>query len=269
MASQYRVEVHPQYKYKRIQPTPTDEEIERYYQEEFYSTEYKKFNDPELEVQLADREFFESNWQSIIGNLEHLTGASAAGKKILDIGCGWGLALQYYAGLGLEVFGLDPSPEAVAYAAKNGISVKQSGIKSFNLFEDETFDFVTLMNVLEHIAAPEEYLQMINSEVMSDHTDFDIDVPNEFNRFQVCGQQANVLDQWWGAPPQHRIISTSSRCHVSRRPPVWKWSMPNRPSTNGLGHGDTMSPTPNWGQPATRNVVPSKPTCGNSGTEKN
>lgn len=203
MKSEYRVEVHPQYKYKRIQPTPTDEEIEQYYRDEFYSSEYKNFNDSELEVQLADRSFFESNWQEIMDNLERLVDGDVAGRSILDIGCGWGLALKYYAGLGLDVYGLDPSPEAIEYAAKNGVTVRQSGIKNLETFDGMTFDFLTLMNVLEHIAAPEEYLRQISDKVMDDSSILVIDVPNEFNALQICGQKVNELDEWWVAAPQH------------------------------------------------------------------
>ena len=105
--------------------------------------------------------------------------------------------------MGLDVYGLDPSPEAIEYAAKNGVTVRQSGIKNLETFDGMTFDFLTLMNVLEHIAAPEEYLRQISDKVMDDSSILVIDVPNEFNALQICGQKVNELDEWWVAAPQH------------------------------------------------------------------
>ena len=108
MKSEYRVEVHPQYKYKRIQPTPTDEEIEQYYRDEFYSSEYKNFNDLELEVQLADRSFFESNWQEIMDNLGRLVDGDVAGRSILDIGVWLGARAQILRWLGPRCLRVGP-----------------------------------------------------------------------------------------------------------------------------------------------------------------
>ena len=80
------------------------------------------------------------------------------------------------------------------------VTVRQSGIKR-ETFDGMTFDFLTLMNVLEHIAAPEEYLRQISDKVMDDSSILVIDVPNEFNALQICGQKVNELDEWWVALP--------------------------------------------------------------------
>ena len=203
MNKKYFLDEHPVLKYKRINPTPSKEEIEHYYKQEFYSGEYKRFNDSELIVQEADKEFFESIWNRIIENLQILTADSVKGKTILDIGCGWGLALKYYEGLGLKCFGLDPSPEAVEYSIKNGLNVKLSGIEYINYHNEKKYNFISLMNVLEHIGSPEIYLKKIVENLMTEETILVIDVPNDFNCLQIAGRNSLNLNNWWIAPPQH------------------------------------------------------------------
>jgi len=38
----------------QVSPTPSAEEITKFYAEEFYTGEYKNFNDSSLEVQISD-----------------------------------------------------------------------------------------------------------------------------------------------------------------------------------------------------------------------
>jgi hypothetical protein len=53
----------------QIKPTPSSEEITQFYANEFYTGEYKNFNDSSLEVQIQDKEFFEGKWQNIYENI--------------------------------------------------------------------------------------------------------------------------------------------------------------------------------------------------------
>jgi 2-polyprenyl-3-methyl-5-hydroxy-6-metoxy-1,4-benzoquinol methylase len=203
MTKTYKVERHLELDYLRIAPTPTDEEIEKYYKEEFYSGEYKRFNDSELTVQQNDIEFFENIWKRIVSNLEDITHQKVSGKKVLDIGCGWGLALKFFETKGMLCYGIDPAPEAVDYAAKNGLNVKRSGIRDIGVYKEVDFDFVTLINVLEHIGNPEMFLSEVSQVLMGDNTILVIDVPNDFNCLQLAAQRADNLDEWWLAAPQH------------------------------------------------------------------
>ena len=41
----YRIARDPAYGFLRVDPTPSAEEVEQYYLNEFYSGEYKQFND--------------------------------------------------------------------------------------------------------------------------------------------------------------------------------------------------------------------------------
>ena len=81
--------------------------------------------------------------------------------------------------------------------------MKCAGLDQLNVFEGKKFDVVMMNNVLEHLPDPEKALNEIRTKVIQSRGLLIIDVPNEFNSFQLAGQQANKLDEWWVAPPGH------------------------------------------------------------------
>jgi SAM-dependent methyltransferase len=72
--------------------------------------------------------------------------------RLLDIGCGAGGMLAHLREFG-DVTAVDPSPEAVAFAASKGTSeVYLGGLPHGLPFGDaERFDVITLLDVLEHV----------------------------------------------------------------------------------------------------------------------
>jgi len=187
--------------YYSIHPIPTEEEVTKFYEEEFYSSEYKRFNDSALEVQLEDAEFFEGGWKDIVIRLEKNFGKKINQLDVFDIGCGWGLALSYFKSLGSKCYGIDPAPEAIDYMKSRGISAEVAGFSNLNVF-NKTFDFIMLNNVLEHLREPEKTLEDIYKLLNKDGIVM-IDVPNEFNAFQLAGRDLHGLNDWWVAPPGH------------------------------------------------------------------
>tara|TARA_B110001450_G_scaffold245938_1_gene259510 strand:+ start:3314 stop:4198 length:885 start_codon:yes stop_codon:yes gene_type:complete len=187
--------------YYSIHPLPSEEEVTKFYEEEFYSSEYKKFNDSSLEVQLDDAEFFQGGWQDIAIRLEKNFYKSINELDIFDIGCGWGLALSHFKSLGANCYGIDPAPEAINYIKSQGMTAEVAGFSNLNIF-DKKFDFVMLNNVLEHLREPEKTLNDIFALLKKDGIVM-IDVPNEFNDFQMAGRDVHNLNDWWVAPPGH------------------------------------------------------------------
>src|SRR6478736_746138 len=80
-----------------------------------------------------------------------------AGKTALDVGCGAGLLAEPLARLGAKVTGLDAAPENIgaarAHAAAVGLDLEYiaGGIEDL---AGRTFDLVTSMEVIEHVANP-------------------------------------------------------------------------------------------------------------------
>lgn len=82
------------------------------------------------------------------------------GKTALDVGCGAGLLAEPLARLGARVTAIDASPELIAaansHAAGQRLSIDYRAIPVEHL--DGTFDLVTAMEVVEHVADPAAFL---------------------------------------------------------------------------------------------------------------
>ena len=193
---------HLRYGYAQIEPTPTPEEITRYYAQEFYASSYQGLNDSGLAAIERDREFYEGHYDDILQTIVDLAKQPAGGLELLDIGCGWCQALARWQASGVVGHGFDPAPEAITHGMSIGLSVRQAGMERMDVF-GKHFDAVTLLNVLEHVSDPESVIREIRSEVIRPGGVLVIDVPNEFNTFQVAGQAVHDLPQWWVAPPAH------------------------------------------------------------------
>lgn len=201
--SQFWLEKHPDFGFFQVRPTPSADEITRFYAEEFYSTKYKAFNNSALEVQETDREFHDVNREDIANKIELLLEKSLKDVSILDVGCGWGQTMQYLAEKGATCSGFDPAPEAVAHVKSCGLECIQTGMEKMDVFTGRQFDVVMLMNVLEHLSDPIMVINDIRQNVLKDGGLLIVEVPNEFNSFQMAGKELHNLPEWWVAPPAH------------------------------------------------------------------
>jgi 2-polyprenyl-3-methyl-5-hydroxy-6-metoxy-1,4-benzoquinol methylase len=198
----YHLVEDPEYGFLRIDPTPSVAEVEQYYLNEFYSGEYRQFNDSQLEVQQSQKEFFRLRWQFIHDQCRAMLGL-VKGRSLLDIGCGYCQALLYFREQGFSVHGIEPSKEGAEYGAVQGVAVVQAGIESMPSDLGRQFDVVTLLNVLEHLREPARTLVEIRERFLHEGGVLVVDVPNEFNDFQTVANDLHSLGQWWIHPPAH------------------------------------------------------------------
>jgi 2-polyprenyl-3-methyl-5-hydroxy-6-metoxy-1,4-benzoquinol methylase len=201
--SKYSLVAHPRFGFLQIKPTPSAEVITQFYEKEFYSSKYPRCNASSLKIQLRDKEFYDNSREDICRNIAELTGKPLKGMEVLDIGCGWGQALLAFQEKGMICYGFDPAPEGVEYASKKGLNVVRAGMEKMDVFDGKRFDVVTLTDVLEHLSDPVSVLKEIRTRLLKPGGILFIDVPNEFNPFQICGQKTHGLDPWWVAPPGH------------------------------------------------------------------
>ena len=179
----------------------TQEEVEKFYAQEFYDANAKYFNNSALLLQEEQSDFsiqdgkqFMMKWSLFL--------AKNFREVCFDIGFGFAQALKYMKNKGLKVAGLEPSKEGVDYARENGIDAIHCGIERLDLVKDKS-EVVLLLNVLEHLRKPEQTLLNIKEKVLTSDGVLVIEVPNDFNDFQIVADAEYNLDEWWVFPPNH------------------------------------------------------------------
>ncbi|MBT7701386.1 MAG: class I SAM-dependent methyltransferase [Verrucomicrobia bacterium] len=117
-------------------------------------------------------------YQHGLNRISVLSGKSLCGTTILDVGSGMGVFLSAVKNTGAIPYGLELSPDALAYTRKN------TGIESLILGEFETteisdapFDIITGWNVLEHVRHPKAWLEKAHALLKPDGVIL-IKVPN-------------------------------------------------------------------------------------------
>lgn len=103
-------------------------------------------------------EFFrveERHWwfvgrQRIVLGLLAASGSGGDAQTLLDIGCGTGAFLKA-ASERYEAWGTDSSPLAIEYARKRSLTKLHCGTLEDLPFGDRRFDWVTLLDVIEHV----------------------------------------------------------------------------------------------------------------------
>ena len=104
------------------------------------------------------RDQVDQHWQ-----IDECSRTPLEGKTALDVGCGAGLLTEPLARLGAKVTGLDASPEVIAvareHAATMGLEIdyRVGDIAGF----EGTFDLVTAMEVIEHVADPAAFVNAL------------------------------------------------------------------------------------------------------------
>jgi glycosyltransferase involved in cell wall biosynthesis/2-polyprenyl-3-methyl-5-hydroxy-6-metoxy-1,4-benzoquinol methylase len=104
--------------------------------------------------------------------------------KLLDVGAHCGFFLRMARGMGWELHGVEPSPAAELAREFFGLEVHRGHVEELG-FPDESFDLVTLIDVLEHIDRPPKLLAEVRRLLKPDGLVF-VKTPNaRYNLFKL------------------------------------------------------------------------------------
>jgi len=196
----YQIKLDKKYNYYHIFPVPAKKELDEYYEREFYNKNYsKQINDSSRKVQQKEEEFINMQYDDILEIIKE----RAPGKKIIDIGCGYGNFMKFCQKRGFQTFGLDPSDDAVDYAKQNGLKAEKTDIENFKGLVKEKYHTAVMLNVFEHLRKPYKILEDIRDNILVKRGLLIIRAPNEFNKLQLIANEKYNLKKWWVAIPQH------------------------------------------------------------------
>jgi 2-polyprenyl-3-methyl-5-hydroxy-6-metoxy-1,4-benzoquinol methylase len=125
------------------------------------------------------------------------------GARLLEVGCGNGSFLLAMRELGWDVQGLEPDAKAAQVARSHGLSVIE-GVLQPSLFQEASFDAITLHHVIEHLHNPVEILELCLRLIRPGGT-ISIITPNIAAR----GSKRYRQDWYPLQPPSHLVLFTT------------------------------------------------------------
>jgi 2-polyprenyl-3-methyl-5-hydroxy-6-metoxy-1,4-benzoquinol methylase len=178
-----------------INPRPDYEELKRYYPEGYHSVV--------CENELTQEQ--RKNLNLIYNKRYKFLKKFKSAGRLLDVGCGDGLFLNFIKNKGWEVCGVEPSKLASDFA-KNKLNLKIYNSDLINAhLEESDFDVITMWEVLEHIPNLNENLKEV-CRLLKEDGIFIASVPN-FRSIQRV-----LFGKYWYAikAPTHLYHFTSN-----------------------------------------------------------
>lgn len=172
-----------------------------------------------------------------------------AGLRLLDIGCGGGLLSEPMARLGATVVGADAAagniPVAQVHAKQEGLEIDYRHTTAEDLAAaGEQFDVVLNMEVIEHVADPQAYLNACQQLLKAGGIMLCSTINRNMKSYAVAIIGAEHIMRWLpkGTHEWDKFITPDELCDLIKRaglepidrtgfvfnPLSWSWSLSNR-----------------------------------------
>ncbi|HEY9217404.1 MAG TPA: class I SAM-dependent methyltransferase [Phenylobacterium sp.] len=187
----------------QVAEPPSPEDLKSYYAQAYYQTEQGNYRKayPDEELAYLDLKIAQRAQAAFA-----VRGGEAPGR-MLDVGCGEGFALAWFAQRGWTVRGLDHSSAGLAAQNPQLIEKLTTGDVFANLQgligAGETYDLVWLNHVLEHVVDPVALLRSLRRLVAPGGV-LVVTVPNDASALQEDLLAAgDIPERFWIALPDH------------------------------------------------------------------
>ncbi|MDP8259069.1 MAG: class I SAM-dependent methyltransferase [Candidatus Aadella gelida] len=168
--------------YIHVLPMYTEAELEEFYKHEFSESTPSP------------------NWKDKVQNICKWK----KGGTVLDIGCWEGTQLEYFIKKkGWKCTGIELNKKAARKARRKGIEVQEMSVREFfEKFKGRKWDVINVAYVLEHIIDPYSFMVSLKDHLKKGGIAI-IEVPNEFNPFQLAYLKKHKVEPYWVSLPTH------------------------------------------------------------------
>jgi len=206
MSGKFKIVVDEKFGYKRIDPIPSNKEIDDFYNKSYYEMIGDGEGNPDQIARLMSKSSeaeSELSWlkNSMYSDILSVLKKLSPGKTVLDIGCGTGDLMLHMKDGGFDVSGIEPSTHASDIARGKGLVVENTTADRFKC--KKKFDAVTMISVLEHVPRPQNVVEKVKG-MLNDDGVLCIVVPNDFSKIQDDVKRSlDKKEDWWVSFPDH------------------------------------------------------------------
>lgn len=137
--------------------------------------------------------------------------------KVLEVGSGLGYLTYSLKKAGFDVVGIDISQKVVSQATKEfGALYKQLDIFEYAKDTSDTYDYIVLTEVIEHVPKPVEFIRTLLS-LLNSNGKLIVTTPNKgvFDSRTVWGSDLPPVHLWWLTEKSMKVIADLTRSKVS------------------------------------------------------
>ncbi len=199
-------------RFRHLDPIPSSEDLSDFYKKKYFNLVKMGGRAPEIRRQITGGEEakFELEWlkNTLYNEILHIfeEHVDKRPKYLLDVGSGTGEFLKYMKNAGWNVTGIEPTENHEEAVASSELPIYNTTLEEFiDIHSDykHKFDAITLLNVLEHVPNPIDFLQHTKELLKPNTGIICIRVPNDFNELQTYAGKKLNKNLWWVAIPDH------------------------------------------------------------------